>query len=199
MSPQAGVDVFGTREEKQIGVQCKQKDGLLRSKLTVTELDKEVDEAKSFRPALSTFIVATTGPRDGRVQEHARLLSEVHKSNGLFSVEVWSWKDIWHELYQREELLNRVGPIYWRHSHRLARGRVSTKSRFVISALLLAILAAVVLHLVKSRRDEIGPSVSTTTPAASNLAALPLIRIETLDGLPEGMTHVCRSSRFKLR
>ena len=33
--PQAGVDVFGTCEEKQIGIQCKQKDGLLRSTLTV--------------------------------------------------------------------------------------------------------------------------------------------------------------------
>src|SRR5262245_48581183 len=66
--PQAGVDVFGKQEGKQIGVQCKQRDGLLRTELTIDELEQEVEKAKYFRPPLSTFIVATTGSRDARVQ-----------------------------------------------------------------------------------------------------------------------------------
>lgn len=111
--PQAGVDVFGRRDGKQMGVQCKQRGGLLRTKVTTTELEQEVEQAKNFRPPLTTFILATTGPRDARVQERARVLSEEHKSKGLFSVEVWSWQDIWHELYQRRELFKRIGPIYW--------------------------------------------------------------------------------------
>ena len=74
--PQAGVDVFGKIGDDWEGVQCKQKDGLLRTKLTVAELDAEVAAARTFKPKLSRFIVATSGPRDARVQERARELSE---------------------------------------------------------------------------------------------------------------------------
>src|SRR5258708_1121280 len=66
--PQAGVDVFGQHEGKWIGVQCKQKDQLLWSKLTTDELEVEVEKAKQFQPPLSAFILATTGPADVKVQ-----------------------------------------------------------------------------------------------------------------------------------
>src|SRR5580704_16960462 len=62
--PQAGVDVYGQHQGKWIGVQCKQKDGLLRHKLTFRELDEEVAAARKFEPALCGFILATTRPRD---------------------------------------------------------------------------------------------------------------------------------------
>jgi hypothetical protein len=63
--PQAGVDVFGRCQGMWIGVQCKQKDGLRpRSRVTIKELDEEAAAARQFRPPLSTFILATTGPRD---------------------------------------------------------------------------------------------------------------------------------------
>jgi len=126
--PQAGVDVFGSHDGRQIGVQCKQKDGLLHSKLTVTEVDNEAEQAKKFLPALSTFIIATSGPRDAHVQEHARLLTKKHKAEGLFSVEVWAWKDIWHELYQHPELLERIAQTYW---PRLANGYARPPQRSV--------------------------------------------------------------------
>ena len=106
--PQAGVDVFGRFGEKWIGVQCKQKSGLLHSKLTVAELEEEVEKAKTFLPSLSLFLVATSGPRDEAVQKRARLLTE-----GGFAVEVWSWPDIWHEIYRRPPFLTRIGPVYW--------------------------------------------------------------------------------------
>ena len=67
--PQAGVDVFGRHGGRQMGVQCKQKDGLLRSKLTVGELEAEAGKARGFEPPLDTFIVATSGPADARVQD----------------------------------------------------------------------------------------------------------------------------------
>jgi len=66
------VDVFGKRGNRWIGVQCKQKDGLLHSKLTVAELEEEVEKAKTFLPSLSLFLVATSGPRDEVVQKRAR-------------------------------------------------------------------------------------------------------------------------------
>src|SRR6266540_1240608 len=68
--PQAGVDFFGRYQGRWVGVQCKQKDGLLRSKLTVRELGEEVENAKGFTPKLSTFILATSGPRDAKAQKY---------------------------------------------------------------------------------------------------------------------------------
>jgi hypothetical protein len=111
--PQAGVDVFGQPQGKWAGVQSKQKDGLLRSKVTIKELEAEVEAAKEFKPPLANFILATTGPRDAKVQERARKLTEEHKQLGLFSVEVWSWEDIWDELYRRTDLLTRIASDYW--------------------------------------------------------------------------------------
>jgi hypothetical protein len=111
--PQAGVDIYGRQADKWIGIQCKQKDELLRSKLTLTELAEEVGAARRFVPPLSRFIVATTGPADAAIQEAARRLTEEHVQQGLFEVEVWSWTDIWAELNRRPALLQVVGPIYW--------------------------------------------------------------------------------------
>jgi hypothetical protein len=111
--PQAGVDVCGQHEGKWAGVQCKQKDGLLWSKVTVKELEAEVEAAKQFNPPLESFILATTGPRDAKVQKRAREFIEKHKQKGLFSVVVWSWEDICDELYRRKDLQTRIAPTYW--------------------------------------------------------------------------------------
>ena len=109
----SGVDIFGKYQGKLIGVQCKQKDSLLRRVLTTKELDDEVSAALQFNPPLSKFVLATTGPRDQKVQEHALNLTREHTRTGLFEVEVWCWEDIWGELYQRERLLGRIAATYW--------------------------------------------------------------------------------------
>jgi len=111
--PQAGVDIYGRYGDKWIGIQCKQRNELLRSKLTCAEFDEEVEAARRFRPHLSRFIVATTGPTDVVIQEAARKVTEEHAQQGLFEVEVWSWMDIWAELNRRPALLQVVGPVYW--------------------------------------------------------------------------------------
>ena len=110
---QDGVDLSGRENGQRTGVQCKQKDGRLRSTLIVTELEGEVEAARLFKPALAKFILATTAPRDAAVQRRARELTEQHIREKLFSVEVWAWEDLWHELYQRYDLLKRIAPIYW--------------------------------------------------------------------------------------
>ena len=111
--PQAGVDIFGQHRGQWVGVQCKQKDGLLRRMATVNELEDEVAAARQFRPPLSKFVLATTGPRDVRLQERARELTEQHNRLALFEVEVWSWDELWSEIYQRPQLLERIGATYW--------------------------------------------------------------------------------------
>jgi hypothetical protein len=111
--PQAGVDIYGRQGDKWIGVQCKQKDDLLRAKLTAAELAEEVEAARRFEPPLGRFVIATTGPADATIQEAARRLTEQHDREGLFAVEIWSWTEIWAELNRRPGLLRVVGPVYW--------------------------------------------------------------------------------------
>ncbi len=117
---QSGVDVFGQNEKGWAGVQCKQKDGLLWSEVTREELEKEVEAAKKFTPKLASFILATTGPRDAKVQKRARELDDEHKQQDLFSVSVWAWEDVWHGLSARPDLLKRVAKMYWPLSNQQA-------------------------------------------------------------------------------
>jgi len=108
---QTGVDVLGRYKHQWVGVQCKQKDG--RARLKVKELEEEVEAAKKFEPPLAKFIVATTCSRDAKLQKRARELTELHQEQSLFTVEVWSWEEIWPELHMRSELMARITPIYW--------------------------------------------------------------------------------------
>lgn len=110
---QDGVDIFGREKHKLVGVQCKQKDGHLWAKVTEAELEAEVEAARRFRPKLARFILATTAPRDAALQRKANQLTEQHRQQKLFSVEVWAWEDIWHELYRRFDLLGRIAHNYW--------------------------------------------------------------------------------------
>ena len=110
---QDGVDLFGHENRLVVGVQCKQKDGRLWAQVTPDELAEEVKAARRFTPKLASFILATTAPRDAAVQQRANQLKEQHKEVGLFTVAVWAWEDIWHELYRRKTLFERIAPIYW--------------------------------------------------------------------------------------
>lgn len=126
--PQAGVDVWGQCDGRWIGVQCKRRDGLLRTSVTVKELEHEVQKAKSFKPGLSLFILATTGPADAELQQRARELTDEHRNKSLFSVEVWSWEKIWHEIYVSPDLLLRIGPVYWPKAWRVVEAGVRSGS-----------------------------------------------------------------------
>ncbi len=107
--PQHGVDVFGQLKKGVWGgVQAKEKGQLPAKTITIAELKKEVGKAKKFTPALSEYILATTGSRDGKVQEEARKLTDDNAKNNLFSVSVFSWEDI-------EVLLNEHIDVYKRH------------------------------------------------------------------------------------
>jgi hypothetical protein len=90
---QQGVDVFGRPASVPgwAGVQCKNKDLLILSQLTVEELRREVKKAKAFQPPLTQFIIATTAPRDGRLQQEARKITDRHRRRGGFSVHVYAW------------------------------------------------------------------------------------------------------------
>lgn len=107
---QAGVDVWGRPiyTAHLAGVQCKDKNGNLGSKLTEAELLRECGNAKSFMPSLDVFTMATTAPRDAPLQEVARVLNDNRAYP--FQVHIWSWDDIEAEVASRPTLVEAFYP-----------------------------------------------------------------------------------------
>ncbi len=101
---QKGVDLFGRRKGSLgwVGVQCKVRSS---GQLTEKDVNDDVKAAKSFNPRLSELIFATTAPRDERIQEHARLLTEQNTREGIeLEVSIVSWDDIQLELSKESNL-----------------------------------------------------------------------------------------------
>jgi tetratricopeptide (TPR) repeat protein len=91
-----GVDVYGQPKgtTEWHGVQCKFRDPLCGQRVTGSDLREAVTEAKRFEPPLARLLLATTTPRDRKLQHEARRLHEEHQQQGLFSVDVLFWPDI---------------------------------------------------------------------------------------------------------
>jgi len=113
--PQHGVDFYvevpaASDAGEIIGVQCKHKDRLLEGKLGIKELEDEVKKAKRFKPALTTFIIATSAATDTKPQDKARKLNAKHQKQypPLFSVEVWFWEKIRAEFSSARDLLREI-------------------------------------------------------------------------------------------
>jgi tetratricopeptide (TPR) repeat protein len=113
--PQAGVDVYGRDriEGKFVGVQCKGKDAGYGAALSKPGLLAEVEKAKTFKPPLEVFVVATSGPNDVKLQKVARELSQAHAACGLFEVRVQGWDTLKQRISDHPDLLNK-------HFHDLA-------------------------------------------------------------------------------
>jgi hypothetical protein len=93
---QDGVDIHGRLNNGNSwgGIQCKCNEQNPDKKLTERDVIKEVQKAKNFEPRLSKFIVATTGPKDAKIEEVARKITDEHLKIGLFSVHILGWDDI---------------------------------------------------------------------------------------------------------
>ena len=88
--PQCGVDVYGQPDgEGYCGIQCKRHDAALNAAVTEVELTGEIAKARAFKPNLARFILATTAPRDVKIQAVVRRLNE--RKGKPFSVEVLFW------------------------------------------------------------------------------------------------------------
>lgn len=111
--PQNGIDIFGRPDQggQWAGIQCKGKDNLSDKSLTEDEVGREVEKAKSFSPKLSQFVIATTGPKDGRLQALARSITEEHLRNDSFSIHIWAWEDIKNILESFPDVLAKHYPM----------------------------------------------------------------------------------------
>lgn len=102
---QHGVDIFGkhNKERKNYGIQCKQKSH--SKNLTIEEVDAEVKKAESFSPKLDVYILATTAPKDQKIETYAREISERNNASGKFLVYVYGWGDIEAKLNDYQSIL----------------------------------------------------------------------------------------------
>jgi len=110
---QNGVDVFGYRNKDincLVGVQCKEK---YRDEVTEGELRDEVNKAKKFTPKLSEFILITTAPRDQKIQQSARLLTEeLAKTDHPILVCVWGWEDVEENVSKYDQAWKAFDPTW---------------------------------------------------------------------------------------
>jgi WD40 repeat protein len=105
---QAGVDVFGRpgRGTEWAGLQCKLRHGGLSRK----DLEQEVERARTFKPTLGRFLIATTAPSDIGIQETAREITTAQMERGAFSVSVAAWDYIILQLASYPDLLAKHYP-----------------------------------------------------------------------------------------
>lgn len=105
---QAGVDVFGYNRSvrENTGIQCKKKKNSASpsKQLTTAEIDAEISAAKSFKPKLDRFVIATTGPRDANLQAHVRALNAAGQP---FKVSLMFWEDYQDFLNDHTDLMYR--------------------------------------------------------------------------------------------
>lgn len=106
---QNGVDIFGrdARVGESCGVQCK----VRSSRLTLAEVEAEIEKAENFEPKLQNFVVATTANRDAALQTELRLLSERRRAAGLFPVFVAGWNDLTALLDEHPRVATRFFPL----------------------------------------------------------------------------------------
>ena len=93
---QNGVDVYGIPkgESHYYGIQCKGKNDYTNSTLTEKEIEDEIKKAKEFKPALKSFIFATTANKDGDIEEFVRKKDIESRAHDSFEVHLACWEDI---------------------------------------------------------------------------------------------------------
>ncbi len=95
--PQAGVDIYGPDDlGRPVGVQCKL--AIESEGADIKEIEAEVAKAESFVPPLRGFFLATSEPRDVKLQAAVRVLSEARLQAQKFPVGVIFWDDLMDSL-----------------------------------------------------------------------------------------------------
>lgn len=90
---QNGVDVFGLDYlGRPVAIQCKR----YKSELTLATVKTEITNAEGFEPGgkLNCLYIATTAPRDAKLQKEVRVLSEARVKLDKFAVGLLFWDDI---------------------------------------------------------------------------------------------------------
>ncbi|MBZ9775051.1 hypothetical protein [Mesorhizobium sp. CO1-1-8] len=120
--PQHGVDVWGRAPGSHAGthcVQCKGKDANYGGKVTIAEFDAELAKAEHFQPQPAYWILATTAPADGTLQEHARVRSAEREALGAFPVNVLGWQTLVALMGEHPKVIEQFYPEHGGHMQEL--------------------------------------------------------------------------------
>lgn len=136
---QHGVDIYGNDDlGRRAGVQCKLFEGNLNPNVVI----KEVQKAERFLPYLDIYYIATTAPRDTKLQQKINELSEERKMNHKFSIQLLFWEDLVQDLATDLSELNKHYPeinLKQKDDENSKKAHISKKT--VISILLVLLLA----------------------------------------------------------
>ncbi len=91
---QSGVDIFARATNGWVGIQCKRKSRWPERRITKKQVDAEIEAARQFRPALSSFYIVTTAPDDAALQQHVRLIHDENLRKGHFEVQILGWNEL---------------------------------------------------------------------------------------------------------
>jgi len=109
---QFGVDIVAARGGVYpVGLQCKKKSRWPVKKLTVKEIDDEVEAAEKFRPTLQELYILTTAVSDGALQEHVRTLNESRGRQKKFPVAVLFWPELVRRIARFDHVAQKHFPI----------------------------------------------------------------------------------------
>jgi hypothetical protein len=90
---QYGIDIVGNdggNVSRIVGIQCKKKKP--NEVLTAKEVRDEVRKALKYKPALYKYVIVTTAPKDGKLEQLAQTLTLAQKTKGRnIKIEVWGW------------------------------------------------------------------------------------------------------------
>lgn len=105
---QSGVDVYGIPNAKDnyFGIQAKGKDDYSKAKLEESEIENEITKAKTFKPTLSEFIIATTANKDAKIEEFVRIKDLESRKNNGFKILLFCWEDIADLIEENRETFN---------------------------------------------------------------------------------------------
>ena len=135
---QNGVDVnVTTTDQRFIGIQCK----LTTKTLSIGTVEKEIGQARNYKPELNEFIVATTAKSDAGLLEAVRLLPAQK-----FKVAIWSWNEI-------NNFLNRLAPLGLDYARRVILGSVEDIEREHAAYIREALDRPAFLHSAHAERN----------------------------------------------
>lgn len=109
---QCGVDIIAARGGiSPVGLQCKKKSRWPVKKLSIKEVDSEIEEAEKFSPKLKEFYILTTAAPDAALQQHVRILNGARRKQNKFLVEILFWPEIVRRVARYDQVAKKHFPI----------------------------------------------------------------------------------------
>lgn len=98
---QYGIDIVGTWQGRQIGVQCK---CYRRTRFTMATVREDIAKVEQAGLPLDHLLFATTATNDAKVALEVHQLSVTRKNEGKFTVSVDFWEDICGHIWGHPEI-----------------------------------------------------------------------------------------------